>query len=82
MVFVRTPIVVCPLLFVPSKLGKRDWPSRVLPLRARRPCQEMAPRLIVRQVSAVRGSCGYVVRVHAPPPVPRRRVAAPVTRLV
>jgi len=43
---------------------------------------EMAPRLIVRRVSAVRGSCGYVVRVHAPPPVPRQRAVAPVTRLV
>jgi len=57
-----------------------DWsaiPCTAAPSRA-----SMPRRLIVRRVSAVRGSCGYVVRVHAPPPVPRWRVAAPVTRLV
>ena len=30
MVLVRMPLVVCPLLFVPSDLGKIDWPLRVL----------------------------------------------------
>ena len=26
----RTPLIVCPLLFVPADLGKSDWPLRVL----------------------------------------------------
>jgi len=30
MVLVRTPLVVCPLFFVPSDLGKSDQPLRVL----------------------------------------------------
>jgi len=65
-----------------SDPGKNDRPSRVLRLRASRPCQEMVPRPSVRRVSPVCGSCSYFVRVHPPPPVPRRRTAAPVTRLV
>ena len=44
---VRTPLVVCPLLFVASDLGKIDWPLRVLgPIAAlciMRPlCQQQA----------------------------------------
>jgi len=30
MVLMRTPLVVCPLLFMPSNLGKIDQPLRVL----------------------------------------------------
>jgi len=42
----------------------------------------MPRRLIVQRVSVIHGSCGYVVRVHEPLPVPCLRVVTPVTRLV